>query len=236
MVKQKDIRKTYRWQKYLWEVRREKAKARRKRNYSKLTSMSVPSGMPLQRVANLRYAQHVNVTSTTGSIGSNVFRANGIYDPDYTGTGHQPMGRDQWAALFNHAVVLGSKITVEFVSENPETELYWAGVMLSPTLTVPYTTALSFREGRKGQARLRNPAFGKPTTLCSKYSAKKFFSVKDVKDNLNRLGAAIGSNPSEDAAFIVWIQALNAGTVTAAAVCTIDYIVQFSEPKDLTAS
>lgn len=49
--------------------------------------------------------------STTFTIGSlnpiYRFRLNSLYDPDLTGTGHQPYGFDQMAALFNRYRVYG---------------------------------------------------------------------------------------------------------------------------------
>lgn len=202
----------------------------------RLTGSGVPSGMPIQRVANLRYCQTFQLTSTTSSIVSQVFRANSIYDPDYSGLGHQPMGRDQWAALYNHGVVIGSKINVQCISPSPETELFWTGCMLNASTTVPYGSATAFVEARKGSYKLCNPTQGKSNWLTSMFSAKKYFNIKDIKDNLDRLGFQVGNNPTEEAAFIVWMQALNSGTVTAEYVVTIDYIVLFSEPVAILQS
>lgn len=42
-----------------------------------------------------------------------VFSANGLFDPNITGAGHQPRGFDQLiGVLYDHAVVIASKITV----------------------------------------------------------------------------------------------------------------------------
>lgn len=35
-----------------------------------------------------------------------LFRANGIFDPDVTGTGHQPLYRDQVADLYTNYTVI----------------------------------------------------------------------------------------------------------------------------------
>ena len=43
-----------------------------------------------------------------------VFSANGMYDPDITGVGHQPSGFDQIGEFFGHYTVLSSKIKVTF--------------------------------------------------------------------------------------------------------------------------
>nr|QKI29027.1 Cap [Kummerowia striata CRESS virus] len=41
-----------------------------------------------------------------------VFRANSIYDPDYTGSGHQPYFRDTWASMYDYYSVLACKYTI----------------------------------------------------------------------------------------------------------------------------
>lgn len=60
----------------------------------------------------LKYVQNVILSSTAGAVGRNVFSPQNCFDPDVTGTGHQPMYFDQLAAVFNKYKVHGSKIKV----------------------------------------------------------------------------------------------------------------------------
>lgn len=48
-------------------------------------------------------------------ISAQVFRANSLYDPDYTGTGHQPNGFDALMAAYDHFTVLATKIRVRTI-------------------------------------------------------------------------------------------------------------------------
>lgn len=41
-----------------------------------------------------------------------MFRLNSLYDPDYTGTGHQPLGFDQWASVYDKYYVRRARIKV----------------------------------------------------------------------------------------------------------------------------
>jgi len=61
----------------------------------------------------LRYSTVFGGATTSGAITSTqVFRANDLFDPDFTSTGHQPMGFDQMMVFFNHFVVVWAKITI----------------------------------------------------------------------------------------------------------------------------
>jgi len=63
----------------------------------------------------LRYSTTFVGGCTTGAITSTqVFRANDLFDPDFTSTGHQPMGFDQMMTFFNHFTVVWAKITCVF--------------------------------------------------------------------------------------------------------------------------
>jgi hypothetical protein len=42
------------------------------------------------------------------------FKPNSLYDPDQTLTGHQPLGRDTWAGIYNYYKVLETRYTVRF--------------------------------------------------------------------------------------------------------------------------
>lgn len=220
-----------------------KRQPRKTRNYRRkgykrrsLVSNYVPSGMPTQRIAKLKYAQTMSVTSNTGIIGEQRFSANNIYDPDVTGTGHQPMGHDQWTALFNHYVVLGSKITVNFCDSDASTTPTHVGLYLSDGKTLSYASGYEFIEARKGTYRLIVPNEGKRHRMVNKFSAKRFYSVRDVEDNLSRLGAVSGASPTEQAFYHIWCQTLDATTNTIRCVVEVEYIVLFSEPKDLSVS
>lgn len=58
-----------------------------------------------------------SLTTLNGAIYQ--FRANSVYDPDYTGIGHQPMYFDNFASLYTKYRVLSSKITVTVCDIRP---------------------------------------------------------------------------------------------------------------------
>lgn len=60
------------------------------------------SPMPQYKKTVLKYVETIDLSATTGGLTgtSNQFGLNCLFDPNLTGVGHQPMGFDQWAALY----------------------------------------------------------------------------------------------------------------------------------------
>jgi len=60
----------------------------------------------------LRYSDYCSLTSTSGVVTSYVLAVNGAYDPDITGTGHQPKGFDSMMLFYNHYCVMDCALHV----------------------------------------------------------------------------------------------------------------------------
>lgn len=221
--------------------RKKKTAPRRRRRRTKVSSnpftkvgqQVAPSGMPTKRVAKLRYSTVVGMGNAVGVVNNYVFRANSGFDPDWSGSGHQPMGWDTWTSLYNEYVVIGSRINVRWKQSLVGT---YAGVFLSASPTLGYTTASEMIEAQKGTTRLLSPQREAGRSFAT-YSAKKFYNIKDIKDNTDRLGASTGANPAEGAYFQIWSQAADSSSeFSLLADVLIEYIILFSEPKQLAQS
>lgn len=210
---------------------------RRGRKYPRYRSPNMQghvSGMPLTRTAHMRYCEQLTLQSTFGTLTNHRFRANGIFDPDQTGGGHQPMGHDQWAELYNHYVVIGAKINVTATLRG-STDKMAVGIFLDDGHSSLYGEYTSFLEAKRGSQRIlalqRNSV-----RMNTTFSAKKFFNITDIKDNIKHLGAAVGSDPTDEAYFNIYAQDILANTTNVDFLICIDYIVSYSEPKTLTPS
>lgn len=63
------------------------------------------------------FQQVQTVTEAAAGIGAlYAYRLNSLYDPNATGTGVQPVGYDQWSALFNRSVVWRCRAEVELAN------------------------------------------------------------------------------------------------------------------------
>lgn len=86
--------------------------------YSKYKKPYVPrfkaplGNFPATKTVALRYVENFTLDASASSSDSYVFSANSIFDPNVTGAGHQPMFRDNYAALYNKYRVNYSHITV----------------------------------------------------------------------------------------------------------------------------
>lgn len=171
------------------------------------------------------------------------YQANSIFNPSNTSVSYpQPSGMDYYRSLFNHYTVLGSKITVKFQSAASEEtkKPMILGIILDDDNTASYADPRSLRESPYFRYRntIDSSTFwsGKNNIMCTnKFSAKKFFNVTNPNDVTERIGAPINSDPSERAYFIVTALITDQSSATFSPIhvdVKIDYIVQFSEPKE----
>lgn len=57
---------------------------------------------PAKTTKWLRYCDDFSLSSSLGVMTTYVYSANGLYDPNITGTGHQPMGFDTMMSYYEH--------------------------------------------------------------------------------------------------------------------------------------
>jgi len=68
-------------------------------------------GFPPIKHTTLRYVETVTLNPGNGSSAVNVFAVNNIFDPNVTGSGHQPMYYDNYAALYSRYRVTSATCT-----------------------------------------------------------------------------------------------------------------------------
>lgn len=200
--------------------------------------------LPESRMVKLRYVEEVTL-NPPGTATTYNFSCNSLYDPNTTGIGHQPLMYDMMATLYDHYIVLGAKITAHFWCELADQNYVGVvGIKLNDDLSMMPTGGIqnAIEHGNKytKYKYLRLLASGDKTqaTVTHKYSAKKFHGVKDTRDNRNHLGAAVTGSPEEQAYFTLFYGHTDGSTDVNLVRCqvVIDYIVEFSEPRDQAQS
>lgn len=236
-VKKTVAKRTYKPRKYRRSIYKRRARIYRPQRIG---------GFPKTRFAKLRYCEEFSLNVGAGLITSYVFRANDCFDPDATGTGHQPIGFDNMMAAYDHFTVLGAKIKlVNMASVTTNANPCYFGVLLSDDGTratsasnvnhlMEYPGQL-MSQGGGGYIWTRGDKQG--NTLMRKFSTKKFFGLKDsVIGKADYRGSATAS-PAEQAFFECWVASIQGNDP---GVCefrvVIDYLVIFTEPKPISQS
>ena len=74
-------------------------------------------GFPQSMRTSLRYCDSFDIHPTSSTAVVKTFRANGMYDPDVSSTGHQPRGFDEFCDVYLKYTVKNAKISVVFTYE-----------------------------------------------------------------------------------------------------------------------
>lgn len=212
--------------------KRRPRRRRRRSNQNKLViypSVARPWGNKFK--ATLRYSDLITLQDSVLSYRSQIYRANSVYDPDFTGTGAQPRYFDQLSALFQHVYVIGSKCRVRAVNANTETQMI--GCMLKRDSTV-VTTGIDFREDQYSNTRVMSSNGGTPEATVSMTYKPAFLTgcQKGVLTHSELRHGASG-NPQDVAYFHVNGYNLHDPLDPLSSircVIDIDYICMFVEP------
>lgn len=74
------------------------------------------SGFPDAMNVKLNYVERIGLSGTPNV--DYIFRGNSIFDPNYTGTGHQPMYANQYAPIYQRYRVHASSIRVDAINQS----------------------------------------------------------------------------------------------------------------------
>ena len=213
---------------------------RRKRAYLRRPLSAGTLGKKLKQ--RFKYVTKIRLDAGISTPSGHVFSANGLYDPDITGTGHQPMGFDQLVGVFyQHYTVLSSVIKVTAISTGASsTPSSGSGIItVEPNGSVSLDTDIyDILERGKASNAVFNCADGGPavTTLTKKCSIGSFLSQNVMQEDAN--AGTESANPTEQVYWHINTQAVDEITNPAIVNCLVEiwYDVVLHEPKDLTGS
>jgi len=164
-----------------------------------------------------------------------VFNLSSLFDPDTTGTGHQPIGFDQMMPLYDHYTVHAAEVVVHMTS-NDATYGQLCAVALSDTSSTPSNMGTAIENGRCTYQILGPRGGCKDTvTLRIAVSQSQFFK-RDVFDGDKYMGTS-STSPSDAIFCHVGLQGYASTDTNGAYVWTeIVYHARLSEPKLLAES
>jgi len=195
--------------------------------------------MPLFGQRTRRVVQYatnfISVSSGAGTAGGYVFSANGLFDPDITGTGHQPMGFDQMMTFFNHYTVTRSRCRIQCASTTaaqPTVALTVSGS--STLLTVP---SQIMEVGRVALLWMTGTGVANShSVLQASCNLRTFQGLRNTIDDPDMRGDS-ASNPAEQVYFILYVwNPIDSTTVSVSIQAIIEYDTIFHEPRSPSQS
>lgn len=192
-------------------------------------------GFPKRVIATHKYSEVFQLTSTIGSATTHHWRANGMFDPDASFGGHQPMFYDQFTPIYGHYVIIGSKITARVMQATATGVPMTVGLFLNDDATLAFSTMSTFKEQNSTTYRQIAAADNNIHTLSCKYSAKKTYGGA-VASNPNLWGIAT-ADPAEDVYFTFLTQVTDGSSTNSIVLdIMIEYIALWSGLNDVSGS
>lgn len=158
------------------------------------------SAFPQGRVVRHHYADAITMPAAAGGGLTQYYtiRLNSTFDPDFTGTGHQPMFRDEMAAKYSHYTVLEAKVRITIDPTYTKTKSNHTYAVVGDS--TPDADSISFLEtyGRNGLVRLASNQ-NVPTIMRRKYNIAKLLGTTEkalLADDTSKV--AVGSNPGSN--------------------------------------
>lgn len=186
----------------------------------------------------LRYFGQATLNPGAAGLAANhVVAANDLYDPDVTGTGHQPTGFDEYMTFYTHFKVVKSKITFWAANTNDSTTTNQCIITCSLKSVVTSNTdiAREIENGAVSFGVLQTGTGANVKKLTKSFDLGRW--LPNQKYDQRVMGTDSGS-PSEQAYFHLSAASLNSGGDAASFnICyVVDYDVEFTEKKNVSVS
>lgn len=190
---------------------------RRKKTDRKVTKRKTrkPRFLPLggfaaSQAVRLRYVDTFNLDPGIGGMDVQVFRASSMFDPDFTGGGHQPSNWDRVTAIWDRYTVIGAKCVIYPVqtgtgNQTPGTLCLHLSEDGTDLATAHASGGINnVLEQPHTRRSIRNMGAGYPSqdkqTFTIMYSPKKYYGGRFTV-GLEPYSADVNSNPNENTYF-----------------------------------
>ncbi len=182
--------------------KRSRAQQRDLDDASSLTTLSRGLGFPRKLRAKHIYTEPVTLTQGAGTTGTYQWSCNGLYDPNITSTGTQPLYFDQLSAIYDHYTCFLSKITLKVISDK---NIRYALYIDDDTSTASTVQQASQQTGAISGMHCATAVV--PSFLTRTWDGKKYFGG-NLMDNDNLQGN-IGANPTEQSYFTLLVSGVD---------------------------
>lgn len=196
------------------------------------------------RRSTLRYSQSfvLAAPATDELLGTYIFSANGCYDPNISGLGHQPRGFDQVMALYDHYTVVSSTCTVRYLNTNGAARPY-VGIAVRDSAEVFPDMDTLMEYGNKvvstrplsRSATSDNGGNSTSTILSTKCNVSAFLGKKDIVSDSETKGSS-AANPAEQVYYHVVAGSPDGNAANIQCIVSLTFDVILHEPKQPLSS
>lgn len=199
-------------------------------SYTNFESTSIGFLDP-HKYVRLKYDDVFIGTLATVTAQNQIMRLNSIFDPDLTGTGHQPYGYDQLSALYNRYRVLKTSWKISFHSEN--VGFFICVIPTNGNLATAVTNLASFTaacEVPYATTRIQGNGANSVVMINSIELNKLNGTLKVEYLADDRFEAQIGANPSELLILNICVFNSSGSTLSLDYSVEIEYFVDLHDP------
>lgn len=190
---------------------------------------SLKYAMPLIYECRMMYNCYVTISIVGGGYSTYKFSANGLYDPDITGSGAQPLYFSALSGIYDHYTVINSSIVVEPMAVSSANTSTVICLLKDDDTTVP--TTLQVAMNRPGvMSTTNNFSVSKAKTLYQKWSSSADFGNPTPWVDPEMQGTS-GANPTEQTTYVIAAEDENTQTFTLGLKVAISYYVRWDELK-----
>jgi len=192
--------------------------------------------IPDHAIVRLKYTQQF---SSTGTSLDQIMNLNSLFDPDRTGTGHQPLGRDQYASFYSRYRVFRVFVKILAGVDPGISGVPGKITLVADNSVVPYTDAPTAAEQKYASVH-GVAATGDITMIMRNYYLPSINgSTREQYTTDDRFQAAFGSNPTENICLHICDSTLTGAGYGAAGMkytVQMTFFTELFDPVPLSAS
>jgi hypothetical protein len=182
-------------------------------------------------LSTFKYITVVNFTVATTVGAQHVFKANGMFDPDTTGSGHQPYGFDQMLNIYQRYCVLRTKYRVSFA---PSNDRLMVGTIVASTVTTTVADLATFSlaaESPHAQTKAMSFAGGPPAVFTGSIATNAILGTtreQMIADDLFQ--GTTTTDPTNLTVLTVYWYNPSTGSVTSSFMIELEYEAMLFDP------
>ncbi len=220
--------------------KRSKRSQRRRRVRTMVNDLPMRSiagkNLPSAFITTMVYTNYLSLVESAVAVGAfNAFAVNDLYDPDFSSTGNQPIGYDQWAQFYTRMRVMGCRATFTFAarSGDPCAVGWMAHAQSTPTSSISAWAGQRFSDHRLIAGTSSGPSvtsFSVNIPLWDILSITKRQYV-DESD----YSQVVGAGPVRRVFLSPWVRGFGTAATVALSV-RLEFRVELCEPVPLGLS